>query len=402
MGLRYGTIRKFEESSGPWLHKMANATFSEILTAVKPRERTDRYKVLAALYCLSARRAPVTTRQVSDLLRLHLRNMVPQNLSDCLRRYSADVEVAEKGPPLRWTLTAKGLENLRGLSGLELRSTPSAQDYGADVGIICALDTPEFAAVVDASGGNGQWKEIPNPSIPHRYRETTIMTTLGHSLRVVGTTAMSMGLTSAAIVTTQLVLLHRPRLVMMVGIAAGTKDGGKQFGDVLAADPSVDYNSGKVVEDKGIREFLPDPYPIGLNPRIRSLLQKYLGAPPIFDEIPGKWAGKRPGQPNRLHLGPLGAADQVIDDASRVVEIQKNWRKLIGVEMETYAVYRACHDAPDPKPKFLSLKSVCDFAAAKGDSWQSYAAFMAAEFGIRFIKAEWEAMWPDLAKEGED
>ena len=96
------------------------------------------------------------------------------------------------------------------------------------------------------------------------------MTEGGAALRVVATTSTSMGLTAAAIATTQLVFQFRPRLVAMIGIAAGTRSGGKQFGDVLVADPSVDYNSGKVVLAHGIREFQPDPYPIGLNPRLRD------------------------------------------------------------------------------------------------------------------------------------
>ncbi len=64
----------------------------------------------------------------------------------------------------------------------------------------------------------------------------------------------------------------------MVGIAAGTRSGNKQFGDILVADPSVDYNSGKVALADGIRAFLPDPYPIGLNPRLRSspVAQKWM------------------------------------------------------------------------------------------------------------------------------
>lgn len=103
-----------------------------------------------------------------------------------------------------------------------------------------------------------------------------------------------------------------------------------------------------------------------------------------------------PPGPNRLHLGPVGAADQVIDDESRIVEIQRNWRKLIGVEIETYGVYRACYESPDPKPRFVSFKSVCDFAAAKSDSWQQYAAFTAAEFTAEFLRGEWGALWPSI------
>src|SRR5205823_9948579 len=102
-------------------------------------------------------------------------------------------------------------------------------------------------------------------------------------------------------------------------------------------------------------------------------------------DIRGGWSGKVPTEANRLHVGPLGAADQVIDDASRVLEIQQSWRKLIGVEMETYGVYRACYEAPDPKPRFVSFKSVCDFAAEKSDSWQEYASFIAAQFAVAFL-----------------
>jgi nucleoside phosphorylase len=61
--------------------------------------------------------------------------------------------------------------------------------------------------------------------------------------------------------------------------------------------------------------------------------------------------------------------------------------------METYGVYRACHEAPEPKPRFISFKSVCDFAAEKTDSWQDYAAFTAAGFAVRFLQSEWEALW---------
>ena len=146
--------------------------------------------------------------------------------------------------------------------------------------------------------------------------------------------------------------------------------------------------------ENGIREFQPDPYPIGLNPRLRSVLQRYRGTHESFEEIRRRWREGVPAKPNRLYLGPVGAADQVIDDPTRVLEIQKNWRKLIGVEMETYGVYRAAHESPEPKPRVASFKAVCDFAAEKSDSWQEYAAFMAAEFACEFIKREWTNLWP--------
>jgi len=368
--------------------------FSAILSAVKPKQRTDQFVILAALYYLEADKTAVTVHQITDVLNLHIRKERPSNVNASLRSYTSFVELASNVKPQRWKLTKKGIEQLRRLSSLELSSPIDSIGYESDIAFICALEHPEFSALMEASGGAASWSVVGDTRYSHVYRESKIKTNENRSLRVVGTVATSMGLTAAAIATTQLILQFRPRIVVMVGIAAGTKSANKDFGDILVADPSVDYNSGKVVFENGVRDFLPDPYPIGLNARLRSIVQRYRAPNPLFSEIRRKWNGKLPKGDNRLHLGPVGAADQVIDDESRVLEIQKNWRKLIGVEMETYGVYRACHEAPDPKPRFVSFKAVCDFAAEKSDSWQEYASFMAANFATEFLKREWAAMWP--------
>jgi len=365
-----------------------------LLTAVKPRERTDQYVILASMFALGAQNTSVTVKQIADLLKLHLGKNSPANISASLRAYRGYVSPKDEGPPRLWSLTSKGLERLRSLSGLALSNASDAESFKSDIGIVCALEYPELAAVLQSLGGADVWTEVGDARHAHVYRGVSMLSKDGAKLRVIATTATSMGLTAAAIATTQLVLQFQPRLVAMIGIAAGTRSGGKQFGDVLVADPSVDYNSGKVVLAGDIREFQPDPYPIGLDPRLRSLLHKYRSSDPLFAEIRRRWSGTVPAGDNRLHVGPLGAADQVIDDATRVLEIQKNWRKLIGVEMETYGVYRAVHEAPEPKPRAVSFKAVCDFAAEKSDSWQDYAAFMAAEFAIEFIRREWTALWP--------
>ncbi len=349
--------------------------------------------ILAALFSLDAHREPVAAKQVSDLLKLHVGVKCPGNVNASLRAYKSYVS-PHKGIPLRWSLTENGIDHLRQLSGLALPVLSDVGTFRSDVGIICALEYPELAAVLKSFGGAGAWKEVGDTRHTHVYRETDMVTAKGSKLRIVATTSTLMGLTAAAIATTQLVFQFRPRLVAMIGIAAGTRSGGKQYGDVLVADPSVDYNSGKVVLEGGIREFQPDPYPIGLHPRLRSVLQKYRSAQTLFGDIRNRWNGTAPLQPNRLHVGPVGAADQVIDDETRVLEIRKNWRKLIGVEMETYGVYRAVHEAPDPKPRVVSFKAVCDFAAEKSDSWQEYAAFLAAEFALEFLKREWATLWP--------
>ncbi|BBO32592.1 hypothetical protein [Lacipirellula parvula] len=368
--------------------------FSAILSAVKPKQRTDQYLILSALYFLGANEAPVTVREISTLLRLHLQQSGPANISASLKAYTGLVEISGNETPRRWKLTLKGVERLRKLSGLELNTASRQSEYDTDIAFLCALEHPELSALIEAFGATSTWNEVGEARFSHVYRATTLTTLNGKPLSVVATASTSMGLTAAAIATTQLVFQFRPRIVVMVGIAAGTKNGGKAFGDILVADPSVDYNSGKVVFENGVRDFLPDPYPIGLNARLRSLIQKYRAPNSLLEDIRSKWKHSTVPASNRVHLGPVGAADQVIDDESRILEIQKNWRKLVGVEMETYGVYRACHEAPEPKPRFVSFKAVCDFAAAKTDSWQPYAAFMAANFAVEFLRVEWENIWP--------
>lgn len=368
--------------------------FSELISAVKPKERTTQYILLTALYSLDAHNKSIGTREVTKLLAEQLpKKQLPKNTSTSLKKYTGYVDSRLKGSQRLWSLTRKGLDRLRILSGLALESPVRASDFGTDVGIICALED-ELEAVITATGGPKKWKDVGDARFAHVYRRTTLELDSGTTINVVATTSTSMGLTAAAIATTQMILQYHPRLVVMVGITAGTSSGNKQFGDVLVADPSVDYNSGKIEEVDGTRKLLPDPYPIGLNTRLRSLLNKYCRNHIIFNTIRNRWGGSLPKAANRLHLGPLGAADQVINDAKFIEEIQGNWRKLIGVEMETYGVYRACYEAPEPKPRFVSFKSVCDFAAQKDDSWQAYAAFTAAEFTKEFLKAEWSSIWP--------
>lgn len=369
--------------------------FSDILTAVKPKERTTEFLVLAAMYCLNAHKAPVETSAISSLLKLHLsKKQIPKNPADRLRKLKAYAKPSKPNGKLKWSLSDAGIEKLQNASKLALKDTTHVEDYESDIAIICALEHPEFEAVKKAFGGEEKWKVVGDATHTHVYRETEIITNDNEKLRIIATTSTAMGLTAAAIATTQLILQYKPKLVIMIGIAAGTRAGDKQFGDILVADPSVDYMTGKVVEKDGERLFQPDPYPLGLIPRIRSLLQKYGSDPKTFEKIRSGWKGKKPDKMNRLHIGPVGAADQVVDDAKRVTEIQGYWRKLIGVEMETYGVYRASHEAPEPKPRFVSFKAVCDFAAEKSDSWQAYASYMAASFTYEFIKCDWSSLWP--------
>ena len=62
-----------------------------------------------------------------------------------------------------------------------------------------------------------------------------------------------------------------------------------------------------------------------------------------------------------------------------VEQIRGQHRKTLGVEMETYGMFVAAEESPEPQPRCFSLKSVCDFAdPSKDDAHQAYAAYTSA------------------------
>jgi hypothetical protein len=139
--------------SGFGIEARLAVNFSTILSAVKPRDRSDQYVILAAMHSLNAETNSVTVKQISQVLKLHLGRKTPANVSASLRKYSSYVEPIESGPPLRWQLKPEGIAKLRALSDLALTVVESDTAFGTDIGIVCALEQPEFDAVREALGG---------------------------------------------------------------------------------------------------------------------------------------------------------------------------------------------------------------------------------------------------------
>ena len=74
---------------------------------------------------------------------------------------------------------------------------------------------------------------------------------------------------------------------------------------------------------------------------------------------------------------------QTILQFDKVVERVIYNRKLLGIDMETYAVYYAAQNAMN-SPKFVSIKAVSDYANQhKNDDYQKYAAFISIQFLLK-------------------
>lgn len=262
-----------------------------------------------------------------------------------------------------------------------------------DILVVCALHRPELDKVIKT--GAAAWSRVDaTDHDPHTYHRTQIQTVRGNTVRIIAAAPNHMGLTASTVVATKLIWRFRPRLVVMVGIAAGVRRDTQGFGDIIAADQTIDYGSGKLTSSGDGTEFLPDPRPHPIAPQLLSVLREWERARTALDEIQRDWLAKSPPTQLRLHVGPLASGAAVLNSQKPVDDILRHWRKLAGVEMEAYGVHAACREAIMPEPSFLCLKSVCDFASDKTDDWQDYAAFTAASLMWNFVRSEYESVVP--------
>jgi nucleoside phosphorylase len=87
---------------------------------------------------------------------------------------------------------------------------------------------------------------LPRDGESYDAWSSTLETKDAGRIKVVALRASGMGMTAAAIRSAQAIARFAPRVVVMIGIAAGTRMTGRNYGDPLIADPCVDYASGKI------------------------------------------------------------------------------------------------------------------------------------------------------------
>jgi nucleoside phosphorylase len=259
------------------------------------------------------------------------------------------------------------------------------------IAIITALDTVEFQAVQALSS---EWRERLVPFDDTLYIETTFSDG-DKKIAVVAAHAPRMGMASSAMFATKMIHNFRPRWLCMCGIAAGVR-GKVNLGDILAADPSWDWGSGKQDVRNGKSHFSPAPNQIGIEPGIRTKLRRYARDESLLAKIRAGWPANKPDSALRLHVEPVASGAAVLADRTYVDFISDQQRKFVGAEMEVYGVYIAGENCAKPRPMTFALKSVCDFAdEQKSDEFQAYAAYTSARFLHAFAIREFPSLQHD-------
>ncbi|MDH2621148.1 phosphorylase [Acinetobacter baumannii] len=254
-------------------------------------------------------------------------------------------------------------------------------NYHSDIAIITAI-SEEFDAVKQYLDIDNSWVDIKLDGDSQKI-SSAFKTINGKKLNIILTQASQMGLTSAAVAANKIIEAFVPRLVIMSGICAGVKDK-TNFGDIIIADPCFDSGSGKwkVVEDNLI--FHPAPYQIRIEDDISQICNEIRTDSTILSKI---YAGfnvvgvTRPTNLPQVIIDANASGGSVLQSSVKMGDIINTHKNLVGLEMEAYAVYIAASHAKQPKPKFFSAKSVCDFGTEeKGDQIHKYAAYTSVQF----------------------
>jgi nucleoside phosphorylase/CheY-like chemotaxis protein len=246
--------------------------------------------------------------------------------------------------------------------------------YGIDLAIVCALEAVELGAVRNLPLS---WQDLRLRHDETRY----IMANLAHGgsmFSLVAGASPRMGMPAAAVLASKMIAQFRPRYLAMVGICAG-RSGKVGIGDIIVANPSWDWGSGKVVSSNDGPRFLPSPHQIELDIDLASQLAEMSMDVGLLATIKAAARGRKPDTDLHLRIGPLASGAAVVADKATFDGLLDKNRDVLGLEMEAYAVCAACKGSGRPRPTPIIMKAVCDFAdEKKADDFQEYAAHTSA------------------------
>lgn len=266
--------------------------------------------------------------------------------------------------------------NIKYISDASIQKTTAntSSDYGCDVGIITALQEPEFAAVKNLPI-NWSVSRFPNDSADYMTGQLDV--TNGR-LSLAAYACVQMGLTASAAAAGRLIRRFSPRYIVMLGICAGYPDMCK-LGDIVICDQTWESGSGKIVAIDGKRRLLPEPRTIQLRGSLRERLAGYGGETDLTRRIYSDWRGGRPPNVPKIVFGPMVSGAAVIANEEEAASFRAINRKIAAIDMEAYAIYYSAEFSDRPCPIPVVIKSVCDFANDKKDSaYQDYAAYSSA------------------------
>jgi len=202
------------------------------------------------------------------------------------------------------------------------------------------------------------------------------------------------GQQEATALTATLCERYKPRYVLLVGIAGGNKNEGVKLGDIIIAQRIEDCTKGKIAGSSRWRpsnvwqpEWTPFSIDAELIRKVRDLPNDNNWCESITEKRPDK-NEQAPG----IKEGVIISGGNVIKEKAKgqwLEKIKAREPHWLGVEMEGGGVATAIANyVAEPKPKFLMIRCITDFAdGTKNDQWHPYACDVAAAYTYAFLKS---------------
>lgn len=196
--------------------------------------------------------------------------------------------------------------------------------------------------------------------------------TLGNNppKKVVYASQHSTGMVDASILASELILTFKPKYLIMIGVLGGKPEDTK-IGDVIIATKVFEVDKGKLSETGFKKESSVATITNKAVKKIHRAKKEIEAHLSNSDQTRATDA--------KLHFGPIACVNQVIDLQDffdqKVTSVD---RKAIALEMESFAVVRACELLNEGGTTSIIIKSVMDNTSSKNDNNKSYAAWTSA------------------------
>lgn len=249
-----------------------------------------------------------------------------------------------------------------------------------DVGIITALNK-EFEQLKEIC----DWELFPVANDPLVYYKFTLNTRSSNNIRIIACCINDMGMQAASAVSSKVISKFSPSLLFMTGICAGLKSGGITLGEIIVAKQVWDYESGKIIDGDGNTfTFKPDMKCLPTDQGTVTRLINFSNDKAILSKIYNDFKGKKPITQLNVKFDSVGSGPYLLTSKNYLLKLLENDRKLIGIDMEGYGMYKAAQFHTGTIPVFV--KGVSDYGdAEKDDDFQSYASFISVRFVFDYL-----------------
>ena len=186
-----------------------------------------------------------------------------------------------------------------------------------------------------------------------------------------------MGLVASTNQITTAIQTFESAIFCMSGICAGFSEE-VALGQLVVASPCWEYQAGKWSDN----DFEIAPMQIPLRAPTRGLIDQIISRPNLIQELELGLPRNllRPPKSSDPALCPFVSGSAVIADEKRLSHIEKQHRKLGGLDMEAFGLYFSCHESSCYIEHYFAVKCVVDFAdGGKNNDIHDYGCFIAAK-----------------------